>query len=234
MTETNTDSGSDETFTNEEMRFVELMIGAIGTEGVQNVVSQTLATQKRSELLQSEIINYFKCEQCGRCCTECDVQLSDDDIIRICKHLEMGFDEFYDDFMNHEYIYNYLIRPCPFLKDGKCDIYVARPHVCRQYPFADNTVAVHPCKIGGEIHKTFEKVVGKAPPDDCEKRTMEMMARTRKSAIDIMRNIDDAPGDDDKYNYMFVEEMNLVAILKYLRKQDHHMKELLACKRGII
>jgi len=30
-----------------------------------------------------------------------------------------------------------LLKPCPFLKEGRCEVYDLRPKSCREYPFTE-------------------------------------------------------------------------------------------------
>ena len=87
----------------------------------------------------------FRCvDGCSKCCTELDIILRDEDIIRI---EELGYStwEFVDYdkmFYRGDKFVGYALkkRPfddaCPFLdENGKCKIYAHRPLACKLYPF---------------------------------------------------------------------------------------------------
>lgn len=218
-------------FKREDVQFASLLMDTIGFDGMRSIAEHTMNAAEKMELLQIEVTEQYKCTQCGECCKTCDAQLTDDDIVRICKHLKIGFDGFYDRYMNKSHLNNYLISPCPFLKDNKCSIYDVRPDVCKIYPFADNTLTTEPCKMGKEIWKTLVRIFGKATPSEHTQATINNMAKIRDSMIDAGR-CDDVKDDVDNSNntfYIFVNCPDIVAILKHLRQRKHRKKEMQAC-----
>ena len=95
----------------------------------------------------------FRCEKCGACCRNLDVpiMLEPLDAFRIAEYLHRrgaaieGTDEMLEIYAEPEMLVGYPIftiktdgndNACVFLKDGRCDVYEARPHVCRVYPFS--------------------------------------------------------------------------------------------------
>ena len=110
---------------------------------------------KGLEVLQQEILGKLKCGNCGWCCSSCNVLLSEDDIIVLCRHLGCDFNQFYEKYMDKETLMNYLAFPCPFLdmskENEKCIIYEVRPKVCRHFPFNASLLNVDPCLIGKDI-----------------------------------------------------------------------------------
>ncbi len=90
----------------------------------------------------------FVCERCGECCIKYVVKLSKADIERIKKK---GYSEreFVEIDKNLPEPTKTVLRKkedysCVFLKGGKgnyhCQIYDARPNVCRRYPFLKKNV----------------------------------------------------------------------------------------------
>ncbi len=83
---------------------------------------------------------YFKCKQCGACCTGSPgiIRVQQDEIEKIAGFLSVPVHEFIQ-----EYIYSYgpghSIREHPdgrcYFFDEKCMIYNARPIQCRTFPF---------------------------------------------------------------------------------------------------
>lgn len=110
--------------------------------------------------LQQEILEKVKCSNCGWCCVSCNVLLSENDIIRLCKHIRCDFGQFYEKYMDKETIANYLSFPCPFLdmnKEKKCAIYDVRPEVCKHFPFNASLLVIDPCSIGRDILKIIDE-----------------------------------------------------------------------------
>lgn len=121
---------------------------------------------KGLEGLQQKILEKLKCSDCGWCCSSCNVLLSEDDIIRLCKHIGCDFNQFYEKYMDKETIMNYLAFPCPFLdmnkEKEKCTIYDIRPTVCRHFPFNASLLTIDPCSIGNDIIVIIEnRITGK-------------------------------------------------------------------------
>ncbi|MCH9811879.1 YkgJ family cysteine cluster protein [bacterium] len=84
----------------------------------------------------------FSCTGCGACCTGSPgfVWLKEEDIKRLCMHLQMERDLFLQTYCrNVEGRYSLIeddkTYDCAFLKDNKCSLYHARPKQCRTYPF---------------------------------------------------------------------------------------------------
>ena len=98
--------------------------------------------QRPTEISAMEVSQaLFKCQRCGRCCTEMNgISAQKDDIKKMAKGLKHSYN-----WVKSNYIENGLIRGtresckgaadgrCPFYKEG-CTIYKARPLVCRLFP----------------------------------------------------------------------------------------------------
>jgi Fe-S-cluster containining protein len=132
---------------------------------------------KGLETLQQEILEKFKCWNCGWCCSCCNVQLTEDDIITLCKHLECDFNLFYEKYMDKETVMNYLVLPCPFLdmnkEKEKCIVYESRPKVCRQFPFNASLLIVDPCLMGKDIINIVDDKVKEKMLDKMSKKDLE-------------------------------------------------------------
>jgi len=215
MKDANTNNGSDAMFSEENIRFARLITDSVGFEGIQTFANYVLNDIEKMERLQIEAVEQFKCRRCGDCCKTCDTELTDDDIIRLCKHLDIKFDEFYDHFMNHIHINNYLLSPCPFLNDEGCEVYDVRPGICRAYPFAGNTLTMHPCKLGHEIWEILIKIFGKASPTENGTKKTDMLVSTRDFMIDAGRD-NTICNDGSRTTYIFVNISQVKAILKYI------------------
>jgi len=104
----------------------------------------------------------FKCVQCGNCCRDKDfiITITHKDTIRLANHLKCDLKELLSKYIGfyqvREELENRLVFPaistyrgnaflglrkksdgsCLFLRDDNlCDIYEARPMVCRSFPF---------------------------------------------------------------------------------------------------
>ncbi len=80
-----------------------------------------------------------KCIRCGKCCcTASPITLEESDIFRISKHLRMSKIDFERMYVRKHEQGKILRceRPCAFLiLPNICEIYDARPNVCRSYPY---------------------------------------------------------------------------------------------------
>ena len=126
-------------------------------------VSQNLMTMEkvrcRFEQLAVEILDYFECDRCCKCCTEMPIHLNDADIERI---LRLDGDALFDKLDANE-VDNYLKTPCPYLEGDSCTIYENRPAACRMFPF----VVIRPvptlqlCPMGKRIFEQFKNLTRK-------------------------------------------------------------------------
>jgi len=108
-----------------------------------------------------KILRNTTCKRCGFCCSSCNAMLSKQDIDMLCKYLRCTFEELYEKYMDKNSRMPYLNLPCPFLnKDNDCDVYPARPKVCREFPFNEFTLIVEPCLLGKEIRGIVEEICG--------------------------------------------------------------------------
>lgn len=82
-------------------------------------------------------MSFENCEKCGCCCRRLIIEISHLDILREPKLLEAtelldghGKIEYESDWEKEYLLACGETRPCPFLKDNKCEIYPTRPNVC--------------------------------------------------------------------------------------------------------
>ncbi len=78
-----------------------------------------------------------KCRQCGACCRRLIIEIEHLDVVREPRllkaaHLLDGHGKmtFENDFQKQYLLACGERKPCPFLKDNKCEIYPTRPNVC--------------------------------------------------------------------------------------------------------
>jgi len=89
--------------------------------------------------------NYNKshnCTTCANCCKKLGPRITNTDINKAAKYLNIKSNEFISKFLiideDNDYIFNSL--PCPFLKNNLCEIYEFRPKACREYPHISQQV----------------------------------------------------------------------------------------------
>lgn len=92
----------------------------------------------------------FDCQQCGYCCHgETTVSLDDNDVARMCAHLDMAFDEVKEKYLR---VTGNVIQMkivdghCIFYKNG-CTIHQGKPWRCSQWP-------IHPSMLVDEANFT--------------------------------------------------------------------------------
>jgi|GEM_PF-217345 len=87
---------------------------------------------------------YFKCTRCGKCCSgRRVVWLNEHDTKRLSSHLEISEREFLKKYTHQlGFDLSLKIKPksgdCIFLKDKICSQYMARPRLCRTFPWWTN------------------------------------------------------------------------------------------------
>ena len=143
-----------------ELGDLEILAKCLGPHFIRNLLNYSCAIIaeeiKKYDSLVLEVLQYFECKRCGKCCRKAFVQVSDEEIASLCKHLHIGFEEFDSEYMDQEAIENYLRRPCPFLKGNDCSIYEQRPNVCRVFPFTETGIS-QTCPMGAKIAAEIER-----------------------------------------------------------------------------
>ena len=80
------------------------------------------------------------CLQCGNCCRILGPGITDNDIRKMAKGLNMSPSKVLDTYLriDEDGDYVFIKMPCPFLMpDNYCIIYENRPKACREYPHTD-------------------------------------------------------------------------------------------------
>ncbi len=109
-----------------------------------------------------EILIPFECQMCGKCCEILSQCVYDPLTGRIIAECELGMFEYLD--VEVESSSPVLLKPCPFLKDGRCSIHSIRPQSCREFPLGrnlDHGIGCPALKTILEAVRRVEKVLGK-------------------------------------------------------------------------
>jgi len=124
----------------------------------QNVMAME-KDRRRFEQLALEILEYFECKRCCKCCREMPIHLNDEALERLYR---IDGDALFDK-MDDKEVDNYLKTPCPYLKGNRCTIYENKPMSCRMFPF----VVIRPvptlqlCPMGKNIFEEFKVLARK-------------------------------------------------------------------------
>lgn len=108
----------------------------------------------------------FPCKRCGICCKGSNASMLSEELIPICRNLNIDVDKFRKQYATPETQDNIhgirLNIPCPFFEDNdkRCKIYPIRPMSCRLYPFVSLMIMVKPCKKGLDIYRVIEDWYG--------------------------------------------------------------------------
>ncbi len=102
---------------------------------------ELIAILKRVGLDVPMTVLYF-CAACGRCCEgRGDVVMEDEDVRNLAAHLKVSPQEFVDRFCRLRHSRKGISlregdtdQDCVFLKEGRCQVYDARPKQCRLFP----------------------------------------------------------------------------------------------------
>ena len=89
------------------------------------------------QLLHEEEFGRTNCLECANCCKTTGPLFTDNDIVRIAKHLREKPQQFINNYLRVDEEGDYVLQqvPCTFLgADNYCSIYEVRPKACREYP----------------------------------------------------------------------------------------------------
>ncbi len=84
-----------------------------------------------------QVFNEIDCLQCANCCKTTPALVSNEDINRIAKHLQISPKDFMKKYVSKDDDGDTILNktPCTFLgSDNKCAIYEVRPFACKDYP----------------------------------------------------------------------------------------------------
>lgn len=84
-----------------------------------------------------EVFTETDCLQCANCCKTTPALVSNEDINRISKHLQISPKNFMQQYVSRDDDGDTVLNktPCSFLDDdNKCSIYAVRPFACKDYP----------------------------------------------------------------------------------------------------
>ena len=90
--------------------------------------------------LHDEEFSRTDCLECANCCKTTGPLFTDNDIVRIAKHLRDKPQQFINKYLKIDEEGDYVLQqvPCAFLgADNYCSIYEVRPKACREYPHTD-------------------------------------------------------------------------------------------------
>ncbi|WP_276390479.1 YkgJ family cysteine cluster protein [Eudoraea chungangensis] len=92
-----------------------------------------------SELHEKEF-SKTDCLECANCCRTTGPLFTDNDVVRIAKHLRLKPQLFIKQYLKIDEDQDYVLQnvPCVFLgEDNYCSIYEVRPKACREFPHTD-------------------------------------------------------------------------------------------------
>lgn len=86
--------------------------------------------------LYQKYLSQYDCKECGNCCTKLTPTLTQKEIKKIAKVLNISLDTFKENYIERKMPEGFILKgwKCPFLSNNKCSIYEYRPEVCRSYP----------------------------------------------------------------------------------------------------
>ena len=99
------------------------------------------------------------CAACARCCTKLQIQVSETDQRRLAQALGMNLPDLQEKYLVYGpddeggSVWRMKEAPCPFLENGRCSVYEARPEQCRDYPYLHKPDFTS--RLMGMIERTF-------------------------------------------------------------------------------
>lgn len=92
------------------------------------------------QTIHQEVFDRIDCLSCANCCKTTGPLITDNDLVRIAKHLKLKPQAFIDQYLRIDEDKDYVLQslPCTFLgADNYCSIYEVRPKACREFPHTD-------------------------------------------------------------------------------------------------
>lgn len=174
--------------------------------------------------LKLKILKNVVCKRCGFCCKSCNAMLSKQDIELLCKYLQCDYEEFYEKYMDKNTRAPYLKLPCPFLgEDNECDVYPARPKVCREFPFNEYTVVVDPCPLGNDIRSLVEEIEGPVTEINDDAQKAANISDEIFGHMVNMENVEDT-GRHLRMNVNMYILKKVIGLLKHKRKKERKLR----------
>ena len=91
---------------------------------------------KQFKKLHNKYFKDFDCAKCRNCCKKIGISMTEYELEKICKEYNYDIDELKNKVLTENYG-EYVARPCPFLKEGKCKLDKFKPQSCIDYPYTD-------------------------------------------------------------------------------------------------
>lgn len=95
-------------------------------------------SDRRLRKMAEEIEGEIDCSACANCCRVATVQVMERDAERLARHLGIGVAEFVRNYTIESEEEGRILRRvesgCVFLAGNSCQVYEARPDVCRRFP----------------------------------------------------------------------------------------------------
>lgn len=103
-------------------------------------------SDRRVMALQKETVArvwaQIDCTECGNCCAEMQLQVTEKDVSLLARTLGVKPKEFREQYGEKLRDGHWYLRetPCPFLRQSKCTIYESRPSRCRGFPYLHTNI----------------------------------------------------------------------------------------------
>ncbi|MBN2092811.1 YkgJ family cysteine cluster protein [candidate division KSB1 bacterium] len=118
--------------------------------------------------LLQKIAPQIDCTACANCCKQLEVSLTEEDVDKMAKHLNLSLYQLIDQYLNEDFEAPQFIfknQPCPFLKDNLCLEYSERPETCRSYPHLERKffssrlrTIINNCEVCPIVFNVFENL----------------------------------------------------------------------------
>lgn len=97
----------------------------------KSMILRCLQFQRESTVLIKELLSYYKCSRCGKCCEFTEIYITELEYNTLKRR-----DSRINKKINYREIGYYLSNPCAYLSDDKrCKVNNIKPSVCKNYPF---------------------------------------------------------------------------------------------------